>query len=299
MEESTIFWLTKTIAYITLFFAVFTISRFFFKLKNKKFDFENELTVKDNVAFSVLTVGYFIGVLIIFMGVLYGEAHDLITDSILVLGYTIIGNLLLLLASVFNEKVVFGKKFKFYKEIIRDENVGTGCIEAANFIGASLIIYGAISGKSINLFPELESTGLYISDLLSLVVFWVIGQLILFIGLKTYAKVAGYDFVKEVQKDNNAVGIVYASVLIAIAYIYASAVKGDMESWFITFENIAYSLVLGGILLPLSRVFIERVILPKSNLTHEIVHQEVPNKGAALIEAFAYIGSAIVISYCM
>ena len=121
----------------------------------------------------------------------------------------------------------------------------------------------------------------------------------MFIALIVYRKLSSYDFIIEIQKDNNAVGIVYSSVFIAVAYLYSCAVKGDIISWYDTFEDIVYYLILGMILLPLSRYVIERIILPKSNLTHEIVHQEIPNKGAALIEAFAYIGSAILISYCM
>lgn len=299
MEETTLEWFTKTITYITLFYLIFAISRYFFKVKNRKIDIDNELTIKDNVSFSVVTAGYFIGILIVFVGVLQGDSNGLLKDVFQIIFYSLFGNLLLILASFINERVVFGKKFKFYKEIIRDENVGTGFIEAGNFIGASLIIYGAISGKSINLFPEQGFRGQFISDVISLMVFWTIGQIILFIFLKLYQKVIKYNFIEEIQKDNNAVGIVYASILVAISYLYSFSVKGDIVSWELTFEDILYNMVLGMILLPISRIFVDKVILPKSNLTHEIVHQEIPNKGAALIEAFAYIGSAILISYCM
>ncbi len=299
MEETTLIWLTKTVTYITLFYISFSIAKLFFKLKNRKIDIEHELTLKDNIAFAVTATGYFIATLIIFIGVLHGESHGLLKDTILILFYSLLGNLLLILSSIINEKIVFGKKFRFYKEIIRDENLGTGFMEAANFIGAGFIIYGAISGRNINLFPDHGEIGHYISDFLSLVFFWLLGQVVLYIFLKVYRQFVKYDFIKEIQKDNNAIGIVYASIFIAISFLYSFAAQGDVESWDIALEDIGYHLGLGIILLPLSRLFVEKVILPKSDLTEEIVLQEIPNKGAALIEAFAYIGSAIIISYCM
>ncbi|AUC15101.1 hypothetical protein BTO06_08105 [Tenacibaculum sp. SZ-18] len=299
MEENTLTWLTHTVTYVTLFYISFVIAKLFFKLKNRKINIENELTIKDNVAFAVIATGYFIGTTIIFLGVLHGESHGLLTDVILILLYSIFGNFLLILSSIINEKIVFGKKFKFYREVIRDENVGTGFIEAANFIGSGLIIFGAISGRNINLFPEYGELGHYASDFLSLLFFWALGQIIIFVFLKVYKKIVSYDFIKEIQEDNNAIGIVYASILISVAFLYSFASKGDINSWETTLEDILYHLGLAIILLPLSRLFVEKVILPKSNLTDEIVNQEIPNKGAAILEAFAYIGSAIIISFCM
>lgn len=299
MEENTLLWISNTLFYISLFFILFIISKFLFVLRNKKIDINNELTTKDNVAFSILTTGYFIGVLIIFTGLIQGESYGYLNDSILILSYGIVGNLLFILASVFNDKVVFIKKFKLYKEIIKDENIGTGFIEAGNFIGSSLIIYGAISGKTINLFPSLDKTGYFLSGFISLITFWLIGQIILYIFLKIYTKFSKYDVLNQIEKDNNAVGIVYASIFISVSYLYSQAISGDLISWELTLENILYYLGLGLILLPLSRLFVDKVILPKSNLTQEIMNQDIPNQGAALIEAFAYIGSTILISFCI
>lgn len=299
MEENTLLWVSNTLFYIALFFVLFIVSKYIFKLRNKKINIDKELTTKDNLAFSILTTGYFIGILIIFTGVIQGESYGFLIDTFLIITYGIIGNILFILASFFNEKMVFNKKIKLYKEIIKDENVGTGCIEAGNFIGSALIIYGAVSGKAINFLPSLDKTGYFISGIISTLVFWIIGQIILYLFLKFYAKLSNYSVLDEIEKDNNAVGIVYASIFIAISYLFAQAIKGDLISWEITLENIAYNFGLGIILLPLSRLFVDKVILPKSKLTDEIINQEIPNIGAGLIEAFAYIGSAILISYCI
>ncbi len=299
MEKHTLLWIGETLFYIMMFFLLFVISRALFKLRHKAINIDDELTEKDNVAFSILTTGYFIAVLIIFVGVIQGESYGYIEDAVLVISYGLVGNLLLIISSIFNEKVVFAKKFKFYKEIIKDENNGTGFIEAANFIGSGLIIYGAINGKAPNLFSDLGKTGYYISGFITLIGFWLVGQIILFIFLSVYKKISRYNILTEIEKDNNAVGIVYASIFIAVSYLYAQAIKGDIISWWLVIENVLYYLGLGLILLPISRLFVDKIVLPKSKLTDEIANQEIPNQGAALIEAFAYIGSAVLISYCI
>lgn len=299
MEESTLLWIGKTFFYISLFFLLFIVSKYIFKARYRKVDVENELTTKDNVAFSILTVSYFISILIIFCGVIQGDSYGYFTDAVLVISYGILGNVFLVISSLINEKVVFINKFKLYKEIIKDENIGTGYIEAANFIGSSLIIYGAISGKTINLFPGLNEIGFFISGFISLTVLWLIGQLILFLFLKIYARFSNYNIIEQIEKDNYAAGLVYASIFLSIAYLYAQAIKGDIVSWGLTLENILYIMALGLIILPISRWIVEKIILPKTDLKHEIIGQEIPNNGAALIEAFAYIGSAVLICYCV
>lgn len=299
MEESTLLWVGKTVFYLALFFIIFIGAKLIYTLRNQKFDVSFELTTKDNVAFAIMTTGYYLGVLIVFVGVIQGESNGLLNDALSILSYGILGNVLLLAASVFNEKVVFGKQLHLYHEIIHDENKGTGFIEAANYVGSALIIYGAITGKALNIFPELERTGVFISGFISLITFWVIGQFILFLCLKTYTRFSKYNVMSQIEKDNDAVGIVYASIFVAIAYLYAQAISGDIISWELTFENILYYLGLGLILLPVSRFLVDQIMLPGSSFTHEIIRQKVPNQGAAVIEAFAYIGSAVLISYCI
>ncbi len=299
MDTSTLLWIGETFFYILTFFLLLIISKVIFKIRYKNINIDNELSSKDNVAFSILTTGYFIGVLIIFLGVIQGESYGYLNDLILILSYSLIGNLLLIISSFLNERVVFSGKFSLYKEIIEDKNNGTGFIEAANFIGSSLIIFGAIKGKTFNLFPTINHIGLYISGVVSLILFWSIGQIILYVSLHAYKRVSNYNVLVEIEKDNVAVGIVYASIFLSITYLYSQAIKGDLISLIMIIENICYYIFLGLILLPISRLFVDKVILPKSNLTDEIINQTTPNQGAALIEAFAYLGSAVLISYCI
>ena len=62
--------------------------------------------------------------------------------------------------------------------------------------------------------------------------------------------------------------------------------------------SIGILFVVGLILLPITRFITDKVMLPGYNLTDEMVNQEVPNIGCGLIEAFSYIGAAILITWC-
>ena len=63
--------------------------------------------------------------------------------------------------------------------------------------------------------------------------------------------------------------------------------------------DIVYNTVIGVILLPVARVLTDAILLPGKKLTDEIVNQDKANVGAGLIEAFSYIGGAILITWCI
>ena len=73
----------------------------------------------------------------------------------------------------------------------------------------------------------------------------------------------------------------------------------DFEDWISSIEDIAFDVTIGFILLPVARWFADKILLPGRKLTDEIVNQEHPNNGAALIEAFAYIGGSMLITWAL
>ena len=73
----------------------------------------------------------------------------------------------------------------------------------------------------------------------------------------------------------------------------------DFESWMITTEDVAIDVGIGLVFLPIVRFLTDKILLPGQNLTDEIVNQEDPNCGAALVEAFAYIGGSVLITWAL
>ena len=99
---------------------------------------------------------------------------------------------------------------------------------------------------------------------------------------------------EHIEKDNVAVGIGFAGALVAIANLIRFGIAGDFDGWLPTFTEAGFELALGIVLLPVMRFLTDKILLPGQRLTDEIVNQEKPNIGAAVIEAFAYIGGSVV-----
>ena len=131
------------------------------------------------------------------------------------------------------------------------------------------------------------------------VLYWILGQVILFITSIVYNLITPYDIHEHIEKNNAAVGIGYAGAIIAIANLIRFALMHDFESWIITFENVLLDVGIGLVFLPIVRLLTDKILLPGQKLTDEIVNQEHPNHGAALVEAFAYIGGSVLITWSL
>jgi len=106
-----------------------------------------------------------------------------------------------------------------------------------------------------------------------------------------------YDIHEHIEKDNVAVGVGYAGAMVAIAILIRHGAQIDADTWLEVLENLGLETGIGLLMLPLARMLTDKILLPGRKLTDEIVNQEKPNVGAALIEAFSYIGGSMLI--CM
>lgn len=292
---TTLDWLLEVAFYLLLFLGSIKIGKLFYTLKWKKINIEKVISLQDNEAFSFSYFGYLIGVSIIYFGILKAERYDYLTEALLVLFYIVVGNVLLLLSSYLNELIVF-KRIPFKKEILKDENKGIGYVEAANFIASGILIFGAISGNVLYNSTEYELVIMVLRDCVSLLIFWGVGQLIIGLSILTYLKVSRYKIKESLIRDNAAIGILLGSVTISLSILYAASVSFELSDTYDFLENMGYTLGVGFLLLPFSRIFIDKIILPSTDLVHEISRQKVPNKGVAYIEAFGYLGSAILLT---
>jgi len=277
------------VIYIAVGFVIFLIGKIVYQLFNRGFSVKDELVEKDNLAFAFAHVGYFIGLLIVIGAAIIGPSDGLVYDVIDISIYGILGIVLLNISILINDKVIL-RKFSIKKEIITDRNLGTGIIEGAVAIASGLIIFGAVTG---------ETEYGWGFSILSAVVFWAAGLVAMFIISLVYQAITPYDVHDHIEKDNVAVGIGFAGVLIAVANLIRYGLYGDFEGWGYTFAEAGFELLLGIILLPVMRFITDKILLPGQKLTDEIINQEKPNIGAALIEAFAYIGGSVLITWCL
>ena len=278
--------LSHSLGYIVSGFIIFIIGKIAYKILHPNINIQQELVEKDNFAFILSYVGYFTGLIIAIGGAIVGESYDFITDIQHIFIYGIITIILLLVAVWVSNKVILNK-FNLKKEIITDQNEGSGIIEAALYIANGLILYGALIGESDTL----------IAGISTFIIYWVIGNIVLILASKIVIGWMSYSIHDEVEKDNVAAGISFSGVILAIGIITMNAILDPFLDWSTTIIDISLQTVLGCLLLPVMRVFADKILLPGRKLTDEIVNQEKPNIGAGLIEAFAYIVSAILITW--
>lgn len=274
--------------YLGVSFIIFIIGRFCFQLFNSSVQVKHELVEKDNLAFSLTYTGYFIGLILAIGAAIVGPSNGWLNDVLTISLYAILGILLLNLSRIINDKLIL-KHFSIRKEIIEDQNAGSGIVEAANYIASGLIIYGAVSGES----------NLGIPGPVSAIIFWAIGQLLLILTTWIFNKCTPYNIHDEIEKDNTAVGIGLAGAMVAIAILIKNGISGDYEDWITLVENLSFDFLLGVIMLPIARIVADKILLPGQKLTDELVNQEKPNIGAGIIEAFAYVGSSVLICWCL
>ncbi len=278
--------LSHSLGYIVSGFIIFIIGKIAYKVLHPNINIQQELVEKDNFAFILSYVGYFAAIIIAIGGAIVGESYDFYTDIQQIFIYGIISIVLLHLSAWISNKVILNK-FDLKKEIITDKNEGSGIIEAAIYIANGLILYGALIGESKTL----------IEGISTFIIYWIIGNIVLILASKIFTTWMGYNIHDEVEKDNVAAGISFSGAILAIGIITMNAILDPFLDWTTTIIDISLQTVLGCLLLPIMRVFADKILLPGRKLTDEIINQEKPNIGAGLIEAFAYVASAILITW--
>ena len=137
--------------YIVLGVIVLILAKMFKDLLTP-FGVDEELTKKDNHAVGLAMMGYFAGVVIIFLGASVGPdlLEDDPTEFVRIAGidllYALAGIIALNVGRLVVDKMVL-YKFATVKEIIQDRNVGTGAVEFGSYVATGLIIAGAIHGE--------------------------------------------------------------------------------------------------------------------------------------------------------
>ncbi len=278
----------EAMLYLLCSFVLFFIGKLGYQLVHPKIKIQHELVVQDNLAFSFAYVGYFIGIISVVGSVLIGPSKGILFDVMDIMVYGIVSIVLLNISTKINDTMLLST-FSVHKEIVEDQNSGTGIVEGASSIASGLILFGALLGES-------HSIGF---GILTAVIFWAIGQCVLILTAKLYNLMTPYNIHEHIEKDNVAVGVGFAGALIAIGNLIRFALIEEFTSWSASLLHIGILIVVGFLLLPILRFLTDKVLLPGQKLTDEIINQEKPNIGVSLIEAFAYIAGSVLLTWCL
>jgi uncharacterized membrane protein YjfL (UPF0719 family) len=276
--------LVVSLIYLFSAFIIFFVGKLLFDVLHRSFRLNHELVEKDNFALGIAMAGYYLGLTIAIGGSIVGPSNGLLEDMIDIIFFGLTSIILLNISILINDKLIL-HSFKNVKEVIEDQNCGTGAVECASYIASGLIIYGAVSGEG--------------GSLVTAAVFWALGQAALVVAGLVYDLITPYNLHEQIEKDNVAAGVGFAGALIAVGNVVRWAISGDFVSWS---ENILEFVLYGGaalVLLPLVRLLVDMILLPGRKLSDEISRQERPNLGAAFIEASSYVGASFLLTWCL
>jgi uncharacterized membrane protein YjfL (UPF0719 family) len=273
--------LRNPVAFLVLFAVLFVLGKWLNDLVTSH-AIDRELTERDNPALAISTAGYYLGIIIIFLGALIGPSTSLLWDLLIVGGYGLGGIGLLLLSRVLNDRLIL-RSFSAQRELIEDRNPGAGAVLFGSYVASALIVAGSIQG---------EGGGPHTA-----LVFYALGQVALIAFTWLYDWLAPYSLLDQIEKDNAAAGIGLGGALIAIGIIVMRAVSGDFVGWAEDLRYLGGNVLLVFVYLAGVRFFFDRVIIPRSDLSVEITRDR--NVGAGLLEGAVSIGFAAVLFFLL
>ncbi|ODS24102.1 hypothetical protein AB835_05050 [Candidatus Endobugula sertula] len=258
---------------------IFLVANFIYD-KKVSYDVKQEIVEKDNGAVAISLAGYLVAISIIFIAGVIGPSKGVLQDLFIIIQYSLLGIILLYVAHIVNDKLILNQ-FNNVKELVNDQNTGTGVVQAASYIASGLIIAGAIHGEG--------------GGILTTITFFALGQLVLVIFSKIYDLITSFNLHDEIEDDNFSVGIAFSGTLIALGIILSKASAGNFISWQHNISVFVLNAVIAFILLPVFRVIIDKLIIVGNDLNIEIARDK--NTGAGVLEFSATIGFAAVLFF--
>ena len=254
---------------------------------------QEQLRTHDNVALALSIAGYYLGIIIVFVGAVYqpftssvdsnlGFTTEYWEDVIEVLVTTVIGIIILNVARIIVDKLVL-YKFSTEKEIVEDHNAGTGAVEAAVYVAVGIVIAGSVAGVGGG--PETSFA------------FLGLGLLTVILYTLFYEFTTSYDVHDEIERDNVAVGVALAGNLIAISIVVFKAVFGDFTTWEEGIAGFLTFAVVGTALLFVVRMLVDLILFPKVSVAQELTVDR--NLGLALIETSVLVSASLILYFAI
>jgi uncharacterized membrane protein YjfL (UPF0719 family) len=266
-------------------FGLFWVGQFAYqKVFRRQMELNLELFVKDNPAVAIALVGYYFGIVIALGSVLGQSSINWQNQAINLVTYGATVILFMLAGAWVGDKFIL-RRFNCEREIIQDRNMGAANVEAGIHIANGLILNSALAGESGGLLVALVS--------------WLMGLCVLVLVTYIYPLITKYNVFAEIERRNNpAAGVALAGLLIATGNIIRVAFSADFQNWVFSFSQYSFTLLFClGSLIGI-RWLADFLLVPGVRFYDEIVNQDVPNVGAGLIEAFAYISASFLIAWC-
>ncbi|KZX00287.1 hypothetical protein JL49_12230 [Pseudoalteromonas luteoviolacea] len=266
----------QSLSFVGLLLIIMFIAKWLYNFTTP-YDTFNEILIKKNAALATSVAGYIVSVAIIFCAVLMGPSNGLVNDLITVAGYSLAGMVMLLMSRVINDKLIL-HAFCNSAQLIEKQNTSTGVVQAASYIASALLIGASLHGEG---------------GWASAIVFYGLGQITLVLFARIYDLLTSYNLMTELESGNSAVAATFSATLIALGMVLLHALVGEFESWHSSITLFVQDAVIGFVILPLARLFIDKVMFPSVCIDKAVGEEH--NMSVALVEGGVALSVAGVI----
>jgi uncharacterized membrane protein YjfL (UPF0719 family) len=243
---------------------------------------DEELTKKRNVSAAASMAGYLLGTAAVLIGAASGPTHGMGADLLSVGGYGLLGIALLNVSRYINDFALL-PTFENTREIVEDQNLGTGAVEFGSYLASGLVIAGSIQGEG--------------GGILTALAFFALGQLALILFAKVYDRMTPYDIHEHIEQDNVAVGLAFGGTLVALGVILMNGVAGDFVSWSYNLAVFGVYSAVGIVVLPLVRIAFDKCVLPSVSIDDELSTHS--NAAVGLLEMVVVVTFAVLFYFCV
>jgi uncharacterized membrane protein YjfL (UPF0719 family) len=248
---------------------------------------DQEMTSRDNPAFGLAIAGYFAGTAIIYISSAGFAPLPLDEGASAVfaamgenLAWALAG-IVALNASRWLMDRLLVSHVRNDQEITEHRNLAAGALECGAYIGAAMVLAGAIRQPGGTIWTALA--------------IFLLGQFAFVLMGRLYQRWIGYDLVAEIRSGNLAAGVGFSMTLIALSLLMLKAIGGEFTTWAASLSFFAFDAVAGLILLLFLRWLAAAALLPGSRMVQEIVRDR--NVNAGLVEGVFAVGIAGMILY--
>ena len=233
------------------------------------YSIDEEVTQHNNVAVALRLSGYLVGVILVFLGALHQPLTLIVADGfgfdraygeevLRVFLYSLAGIVALNLVRLLMDRLIL-YKFSIEREIIEDQNIGTGAAEFGMYVATGLMIAGAVGG---------EGGGTETAAALNALAFFGMGLALLVVFSFFYQITTPFDIHSEIEGKNTAVGVAFGGNLIAIGLVSFKALFGDFVGWGESIATFLTFAVIGFALLYVLRLLIVLLLLPTVRISN-------------------------------
>ena len=294
----------RGLVYVVLGIVILVIAKLVLDLVTP-YRINRQLSEKNNSALGLSITGYFMGVIIVFAGVLYQPLSvvrddqwqwtgDFWLDVLEVAIYSLVGIVLLNVSRLLVDRLVL-YKFDTEKEIIEDQNSGSAAVEAGVYVAAGLVIAASIAGSTGGI--EGVSDVSVLDSALRSLAFFGMGMAVLVAFSFFYELTTSFSIHEEIEKKNVAVGVALGGNLVAIGLVTFKAVFGEFVGWGESIASFLTFAVIGFVLLYAVRIAVDFALLPGTRISHELAVDR--NVGVAFIESGVVIGAALILYFAI